>query len=114
MSFSNLFMLLLTVLLVVDNFAMRVFAFLEIVGIIFVSVKNKVVKKSSVDMVSGIFIIILNSLLDINLLYLNFIYFCVLGLLVYFKFSYIKFKDFYNLYLLLVVMKGVVWFWVKL
>lgn len=111
MTFSNVLTLLLASILVVDNFVLKLAVFALIVTSVF-SAKSKceLAKKDTSDIFVGCSIIVLDGLLGINLDYINFSLLSVCSVIIYLKFSFVKFSCFYNVYLLFVLVKGVIFF----
>lgn len=115
MNFSSTFMFLLVAFLLVNNLFMKALLFMfTMVCFLRFKVRKEEVRKKLVDIIIGSVIIFLNCLIKIRFDYVNFIFLGVFSLVAYFKFSNFKLLSFYNLYLLLIFMKGVVFFWERL
>ena len=111
MTFSNVLTLLLASVLVVDNLVLKLVSlFFFVLSLLRVKRTGELDKKNVDDILVGCLIIVLNGLLEINLDYINFILLSVCSVIIYLKFSFVKIRCFYNVYLFFVLVKGVVFF----
>ena len=115
MSFNNVFACIFASFLVLDSTAFKACSIgCILVAFICLKFNKSGIEKRSDDIVVGLGIILLNNLININFEYINFYFLCVASIILYLRFPSFKMKTFFDLYLLLLMAKGVVWFCVNI